>query len=67
MKVFLNHRPIEKAEAELSLTALLEEEGLARAGVAVAINNKVVPRKDWDTTPLHDGVKITVIHAVCGG
>lgn len=67
MKVFLNDRPIEKAEAELSLSALLEEEGLARPGIAVAINNRVVPHKDWDTITLHEGVKITVIHAVCGG
>ncbi len=67
MKIFLNHKPVEISGSELTLQTLLEREGVAKPGIAVAINNKVVPRKDWDTTPLHDEMKLTIIHAVCGG
>ncbi|MDE7120009.1 MAG: sulfur carrier protein ThiS [Muribaculaceae bacterium] len=36
-------------------------------GTAVALNNRVVPRKAWGETWLSDGDKVTVITAVCGG
>lgn len=37
------------------------------SGIAVAIDNKVVPRTLWDTTLLSADSRITVIRAVCGG
>lgn len=37
------------------------------AGVAVAVNNAVVPRNEWGATPLHDGDAVEIIHAVQGG
>jgi len=36
-------------------------------GVAVAINETVVPRGSWNTHPLKDGDTIEIIHAVQGG
>ena len=36
-------------------------------GVAVALNNKVVRKSQWDETPLKQGDRILVITAVCGG
>jgi sulfur carrier protein len=36
-------------------------------GVAVAVNDSVVPRRDWDSTSLRDGDDVEVIHAVQGG
>ena len=50
-----------------TLLQLLEAEGLARPGVAVAVDRNVVPRAQWDATPLRYGMEITVIQAVCGG
>jgi sulfur carrier protein len=37
------------------------------AGIAVARGNEVVPRADWDTTPVQDGDGIEVLTAVQGG
>ncbi|MCB0319386.1 MAG: sulfur carrier protein ThiS [Bdellovibrionales bacterium] len=36
-------------------------------GVAVAVNNAVVPRDKWDDLELMDGDKILVIQATQGG
>ena len=66
MEVFINHSPVE-TDAATTLAELLMQEGIAAAGIAVAIANKVVPRSEWPTTRLQAGTKITVIRAVCGG
>lgn len=66
MEVFINHKPI-GVEAPTSLAALLAREGLPSEGIAVAVNNRVVPRGEWGSTPVEEGMKITVIRAVCGG
>lgn len=50
-----------------TLLQILEKEKLAGPGVAVAVNNSVVSRTAWADTLLSDGMKITVIQAVCGG
>ena len=36
-------------------------------GVAVAIDGEVVPRGEWDATPLREGQRIEVLQAVQGG
>lgn len=66
MNVFINHSPVE-IEAAMSLTDLLLRENIRTGGIAVAINNKVVPRSEWEKTRLQENAKITIIHAVCGG
>ena len=36
-------------------------------GVAVAVDGEVVPRGEWDRTPLVDGRRVEVLQAVQGG
>lgn len=67
MKVIINKHDTDVAPAITTLGALLAAEGLDGPGRAVAVNNRVIRRPDWDTTPLADGMVITVIKAVCGG
>ena len=51
-----------------TLTDLVRELGLAeRKGVAIAVNNAVVPRPAWPTRPLADGDRVLVIRATQGG
>ena len=66
MEVFITRRSVETEEST-TLAELLAREGLPREGIAVAVNNKVVPRSEWPTASLQEGAKITVIRAVCGG
>lgn len=66
MEVFINHKPI-GVDTPMHLAELLAREGIPAEGVAVAVNNRVVPRGEWAATPVEEGMKITVIRAVCGG
>jgi sulfur carrier protein len=51
------------------LTDLLEELGHdpGRPGVALAVNDEVVPRARWASWPLHTGDRIEIVGAVQGG
>ena len=40
---------------------------LYEKGVALALDSKMVPRSEWGNTPLHEGAKLLVIRATCGG
>ena len=39
----------------------------ARPGIAVAVNDRVVPRAAWATTRLAPGDRVEVLQAVAGG
>lgn len=47
------------------LLAMLEVE--VRAGVAVAIDDDVVPRSTWPTRALREGDRVIVLRAAAGG
>lgn len=54
--------------AKLDVTDLLEEVGVEqRRGVAVAVNNQVVPRSQWDDHRLEEGDAVEIIRATQGG
>ena len=51
-----------------TLADLARDLGLAaRRGVAVAVNDAVVPRVAWPSQPLADGDRVLVIQATQGG
>ena len=61
---------INNKETEVKATSLQElatEISLPEKGVAVAVNNHMVTRADWNQTAINDGDNIVVIKAVCGG
>ncbi len=49
-----------------TLAELHAELGLP-ATVAIALDNKVVPRSEWTATPLQEGSKLVIIKMACGG
>jgi len=51
----------------LTVGALLELLGTPRNGIAVARNDRVVRRVDYDTHVLEDGDRVEIIRAVAGG
>ncbi len=66
MKITLNGMTEEISAA--TLADLLEIKGLAdKTGIAVALNNTVVPRTAWNETPLNEEDKILLIGASYGG
>lgn len=67
MQVFVNHEPIQLPQAP-SLQAVLEQLNITESrGIALAVNNEVVPRKSWVNHLLHDQDRITLIRASQGG
>lgn len=52
-----------------TLGALLQDTHIAgdADGVAIAVNDAVVPRRQWGDVHLHEGDAVEVIHAVQGG
>jgi thiamine biosynthesis protein ThiS len=66
VKATINGEPRELPE-KLSVGALLELLGAPRAGIAVARNDRVVRRVEYDTHTIEDGDRIEIIKAVAGG
>ncbi len=54
-------------EAGVTVSALLTTLALRRDGVAVALNDDVVPRAEHATRTLNDGDRLEIIVAVAGG
>ena len=65
MQINVNNKPINTEACDLS--TLANELSLPEKGVAVAVNNKMVPRMLWAETPLSEGATVVIIKAACGG
>ena len=65
MKIKVNNKEVETgANHLLQLSQQLE---LPQAGIAVAVNNRMVPRSEWEHFVLHENDELIIIKAVCGG
>jgi thiazole synthase len=68
MRIELNGEPRE-LPAGATLADAVRESGAERQGrgVAVALDGEVVPRAEWDLTPLAEGHSVEVLAAIQGG
>jgi sulfur carrier protein len=66
VKATINGKPRELPD-ELTVGAMLELLGSPRIGIAVARNDRVVRRAEYDTDRLRDGDRVEIIAAVAGG
>lgn len=67
LKLIINGTDREFQSADATLPALLRELEISVPHFAVAINFQVIPKTQYETTLLHDGDKIEIVHAVGGG
>lgn len=67
MNIFFNNVEIELPGGVATVAGLLESRGVAAAGIAVAVNDRVIRKAAWGETLLAEGDKVIVITAVCGG
>lgn len=65
MEILFNQQPLQVSAT--NLLALSLELQLPASGIAMAVNNRLVPRTQWQEFLLQDGMSILVIKAVCGG
>jgi len=55
-------------EKNSSLVKVLEQNGInSQKGIAVAVNNTVVPKTEWQSRILNENDKVTIIRATQGG
>lgn len=66
MTVKINNQPVDIPEGT-TLASLAASQNLPAQGVAVAVNNAMVPRADWEGRTLCDGDDIVILKAFCGG
>lgn len=51
----------------LALEQLLEQLRVLKPGIALAINQTIVPHEQWETHLLNDGDQILLFQAIAGG
>lgn len=66
MKAIINGETRELPDG-ITVGALLEDLGAVRGGIAVARNDRVVTRGEYDSHAISDGDRIEIIKAVAGG
>lgn len=57
----------EAIETGTTVEALLKNKGIGEKGVAVARNNKLVTKSEWNKVTLEEGDELVVINAAYGG
>lgn len=66
MQVRLNNNTV--SVQDNALLSLLSEHQLSdKKGIAVALNDFVVPKSKWEATQLKEGDNVTIIQATAGG
>lgn len=50
-----------------NLQELSVELQLPGKGIAVAVNNRMIPREQWSNISLQENDKVVIIKAACGG
>lgn len=66
MRIHFNDKPMQCADS-LTLAELLKNLSLFKPGVALAINQTIIPREFWETRLLRDGDQIVLFQAIAGG
>ncbi len=67
MRIVLNGEPREVPEPATVESAVEATGAEASRGVAVAVDGDVVPRGQWERTPLREDQRVEVVRAVQGG
>ncbi|MBB3324982.1 sulfur carrier protein ThiS [Atlantibacter sp. RC6] len=66
MRIALNDQQTDCAEA-ITLHRLLEQQGLLKPGIALAVNDAIVPRSQWPEHVLQDGDSVLLFQVIAGG
>lgn len=65
MRITINSKETETFSTNLA--TLAQELALPERGVAIAVNNKMIPRTTWGDTMLAENDNVVIIKAACGG
>lgn len=66
MEIYLNDTKL-NLEQKLSIQQLIELQKLNQQGLAIAVNQQILPRSEWSTYQLQANDRLTVFRAIAGG
>ena len=66
MKILVNNKETELTQGN-TLADVARQLELPAQGVAIALNNRLLPRAQWAAQPVKDGDSLVIIKAACGG
>ena len=66
MKVLVNNKE-QEVTSDPSVSTLAQSLQLPEKGIAIAVNNRMVSRTEWDGFVLKENDNIVIIKAACGG
>lgn len=66
MKIKVNDETVELKDGS-TVQDLAVEKQLPEKGIAIAVNNDMVTRSEWQNRVLNEGDDVIIIRAVCGG
>ena len=66
MKVLENNKE-QEVTSDTTVSTLAQSLQLPEKGIAIAVNNRMVSRTEWDGFVLKENDNIVIIKAACGG
>ncbi len=66
IQIWVNDKPV-NCSLEQSITALLTTLEMPLQATAVALNDDIIARSEWDSTLLSAGDRIALFQAIAGG
>jgi sulfur carrier protein len=66
MKILVNNSLFESTPEE-NIASLLRRLKISPHGIAVAVNDRVIPKISWETHSLHENDSLILIRAAQGG
>lgn len=67
MKIIVNHIPENIDKETMTISELLEYKRFTFKMLVVKVNGKPIRKEDYDSTYIHDGDEVQVIHLISGG
>lgn len=66
MRIRFNDEPMQCVSG-LTVSALLEQLAQLKPGVALALNEQILPRERWDEQLVQEGDRILLFQVIAGG
>ena len=66
MTILVNNKETELVQGN-TIANLARQLGLPEKGVAIALNNRMIPRAQWAEQTLQTNDSLVIIKAACGG
>ena len=67
MKIVLNKRPDEFSNEQLTVQELLDMKKFTFKMLIIRINGDIVKKTDYNSSVIHDGDDVMVLHLISGG